>query len=164
MMKKIILIALVTLVASCGSTKVVRQAQKSIKGNWTLTSVTYDRAGTYNIKLLADAAKACFESSTWKFIPNDYKGTYVLDGASCNADIRHFKFDIQQVDPETGLYDFLLKPTDEKYKSVTNSGFRMQLSALSDTDMQWTQTINVEGKPFTISMNFNKADYESDGY
>jgi hypothetical protein len=57
---------------------------------------------------------------------------------------------------ETGLYDFLLKPTDAKSKSETNQGFRLSLKALSDTVMQWEQTVSVDGKPFTITMNFNK--------
>jgi hypothetical protein len=157
-MKKLFLVLIVTLAMSCGSTKVTRQAQRIIKGNWMLTSVTYDRAGTYDIKLLSDVSKACFELSTWQFVPNDFKGTYSIQKPGCNAGERYFKFDIQEVDPETGLYDFLLKPTDEKYKSETNRGFRLQLAALSDTAMEWQQTLKVDGAAFTISMNFEKAE------
>jgi hypothetical protein len=65
-------------------------------------------------------------------------------------------FSIQEVDATTGLYDFLLKPTNEKHKSTTNQGFRVELSALSETDMQWQQTVSLDGKPFTIYMNFKK--------
>ncbi len=157
-MKKIFLAILVTFAMSCGSTKVTRQAQRTIKGNWRLSSVTYDRSGTYDIKLLSDVSKACFESSTWQFVPNDYKGSYAIDKAACSPGERYFKFDIQEVDPATGLYDFLLKPTDEKYKSETNRGFRLQLSALTDTAMEWQQTLKVDGTPFTISMNFEKVE------
>ena len=69
---------------------------------------------------------------------------------------RNFVFTIQEVDPQTGLYDFLLKPTNEKHKSDTNQGFRLKLTSLSDAFMQWQQTVSVDGKPFTITMNFTK--------
>ena len=65
-------------------------------------------------------------------------------------------FTIQEIDAQTGLYDFLLKPTNEKGKSETNQGFRLSLTSLSDTTMQWQQTVSVDGSPFTITMNFNK--------
>ena len=55
-----------------------------------------------------------------------------------------------------GLYDFLLKPTNEKNKSETNQGYRVNLSQLSDTNMQWKQTVNLDGQPFVITMNFTK--------
>ena len=142
--------------ASCGTSKTVRTSKKVIKGDWTLNSISYSKAGTYNVTLLNDASKACFEGSTWKFIPNNNTGIYTINDASCLTGERNFVFTIQEVNAETGLYDFLLKPTNEKGKSETNQGFRLSLTSLSDTIMQWEQTVNVEGTPFTITMNFNK--------
>ncbi|PQV49430.1 lipocalin-like protein [Jejuia pallidilutea] len=150
------MLAFVSLLMACGSSKVIRQAENTLKGNWSLESVTYDRAGTYDITLLGDTSKACFQSSRWQFIPNDYKGNYSIINATCNTGNRYFKFDIQEVDATTGLYDFLLKPTNDKYKSDTNKGFRLKLTQLSDTNMQWQQSVSVEGKPFVINMNFTK--------
>ena len=141
---------------ACGTSKVVRVSRKVIKGNWTLSSITYSERGTYNVTLLNDAAKECFEGSTWQFIPNNNTGTYSITDANCPAGERNFVFTIQEVDQETGLYDFLLKPTNEKNKSETNQGFRLTLSSLSDNLMQWQQTVSVEGQPFVISMNFDK--------
>lgn len=152
------ILAFAGLLLSCGSTKTVRQAQKTIKGNWSLESITYDKTGVYNIKLLGDVSRECFVSSTWQFIPNDYKGNYSIINAECETGYRYFKFDIQEIDATTGLYDFLLKPTDEKYKSDTNQGFRLKLTQLSDTNMQWQQTVSAEGQPFTINMNFTKLE------
>lgn len=141
---------------SCATSKTVRVSKKTIKGNWTLSTITYSESGTYNISLLDDATQACFEGSSWQFTPNNNTGIYNINNAACSTGDRHFIFTIQEVDPETGLYDFLLKPTNAKGKSVTNSGYRMRLSQLSDTTMQWQQTVNVEGKPFVITMNYNK--------
>lgn len=144
------------LFLSCGTSKTVRTSKKVIKGNWILNSVTYNKTGTYNIQLLNDASKSCFEGSTWQFIPNNNTGVYSINGIDCTTGDRNFVFTIQEIDETTGLYDFLLKPTNEKNKSETNTGFRLRLSALSDTNMQWEQTVLVEGNPFTINMNFIK--------
>lgn len=156
-MKKIIYsICILLMVMSCGSSKTVRTSKKIIKGDWTLNSIIYNRTGTYNVTLLNDASKICFEGSTWQFIPNNNTGTYSINETSCSTGLRNFVFTIQEINAKTGLYDFLLKPTNEKSISETNQGFRLRLKALSDTVMQWEQTVLVDGKPFIITMNFNK--------
>ncbi len=150
-------LALAIVFSACGASKTVRLSRKVIKGSWTLNTITYSAAGTYNVTLLSDATKECFEGSTWQFVPNNNTGTYAISDANCSAGQRYFVFTIQEIDPETGLYDFLLKPTNEKYKSDTKQGFRLKLTSLSDSVMQWQQSLTVEGKPFTISMNFSKS-------
>ena len=156
MTKTIVLLTLTIILSACGASKTVRVSKKVIKGNWTLNTITYSEKGTYKVSLLDDASKECFEGSTWHFIPNNNTGIYNITDSNCSAGERHFVFTIQEVDAETGLYDFLLKPTNEKHKSETNKGFRLKLSSLSDTMMQWQQTVVVEGKPFIITMNFDK--------
>ena len=155
-MKRIGIIVLILSLVACGSSKTVRTSKKVIKGDWTLSSITYNAEGTYNISLFNDASSVCFENSVWKFIPNNNTGIYVIDNAQCSAGNRHFIFTIDEVDETTGLYDFLLKPTDEKGKSATNKGFRLALTSLSETDMQWQQTVFVDGDRFVINMNFTK--------
>lgn len=155
-MKRILLLLITISMMSCGGTKTIRTSKKVIKGNWSLNSITYSQSGTYNVTLFDDASKMCFEGSTWQFIPNNNSGIYTINGAGCPTGERNFVFTIQEVDETTGLYDFLLKPTNAKNKSETNQGFRLNLSSLSETDMQWKQTLTVDGKPFTITMNFSK--------
>lgn len=155
-MKRILLLLITISLISCGTSKTVRTSKKVIKGEWTLNSISYSKAGTYNVTLLNDVSKACFEGSTWQFIPNNNTGIYTINNSGCSTGERHFMFTIQEVNAETGLYDFLLKPTNEKGKSETNQGFRLSLASLSETAMQWQQSVSVEGSPFTITMNFNK--------
>lgn len=158
-MKKIaILFTLMMVLGSCTATKTVRASKKVIKGNWVLNTITYNQAGKYNVTLLNDASKECFEGSSWQFIPNNNTGIYSLSKTNCPLDERYFIFTIQEIDPNTGLYDFLLKPTNEKKKSeINNSGFRLQLTHISGETMQWQQTVYLEGKPFKINMNFSKT-------
>lgn len=155
-MKKLLIILLSAGLLSCGTSKTVRDSRKTIKGDWTLSTITYSQAGTYSVSLLNDVSKDCFEGSSWSFVPNNNTGTYNITNAGCATGERYFVFTIQEINETTGLYDFLLKPTNEKHKSETNQGFRLRLSALSDNNMQWQQTVTVEGQPFTITMNFIK--------
>ena len=157
-MKKLsLLLILSVFLASCNTSKVVTASKKTIKGDWTLTSVTYNQEGKFNVELLDEAPKACFEGSTWSFVPNNSTGRYTINGNNCPNGERYFIFKIQEVDAQTGLYAFLLKPTDAKNKSVTNSGYRLKLTELSEAEMQWQQTVSVDGEPFIISMNFSKS-------
>ena len=155
-MKHFITILVAVCLLSCGASKTVRESKKVIKGNWILTSVNSSAIGDLRITLLNDATKDCFENSSWQFIPNNNTGLYTLSGTNCDMQDRYFVFTIDEVDETTGLYDFLLKPTNEKGKSETNVGFRMKLTSLTDTSMKWQQTVSLDGKPIQINMNFTK--------
>ncbi len=156
-MKKLILFTFLAItLISCGVSKTVKQSKKTIKGDWLLENISYSDTGTFNVNLLNDTSATCFEGSSWHFISNNNTGSYIVNGETCPIGERYFVFTIQEIDPETGLYDFLLKPTDEKNKSEDNRGFRLQLKQLSESSMLWGQTVTLEGKPFTIYMNFSK--------
>ena len=156
-MKKILmLLVLAATVLSCGTPKTVIESKKVIKGDWTLDNITYSESGTFTVKLLNDTSRECFEGSTWKFISNNNEGKYTINNGDCPTGERNFIFTIQEVNKESGLFDFLLKPTDAKHKSADGTGFRLKLARLSDASMRWEQTVSLEGKPFTITMNFSK--------
>ncbi len=157
-MKQLIVLLLAVSLVSCGASKTVRTSKKVIKGEWTLSTISYSEVGTYNVTLLNDVSKDCFKGSAWSFIPNNNTGKYSINNANCATGDRNFIFTIQEIDPVTGLYDFLLKPTDSKGKSQNNVGFRLKLTLLTESNMVWEQTLSVDGKPFTISMNFAKEN------
>lgn len=155
-MKKIAIVLITFCFLACGASKTVRDSRKTIKGNWILTSIKSSAIGDLKITLLNDAEKACFENSSWQFIPNNNTGLYTLSGTNCSAEQRYFVFTIDEVDEATGLYNFLLKPTNQKGKSESNAGFRLELKSLTESNMQWQQIVTLDGKPITINMNFTK--------
>ncbi len=158
-MKKLIVLAVVAMTAlSCGTPKTVTESRKIIKGYWALDNISYSESGEFNVSLLGDTSKECFEGSTWRFIPNNNTGVYTINNPDCPTGDRNFIFTIQEIDPTTGLYDFLLKPTNAKGKSADDVGFRLQLAQLNESSMRWEQTVNLEGSPFTINMNFTKIN------
>lgn len=158
-MKKILILALIAATAfSCGTPKTVQESKKVIKGYWTLDNITYDSSGTYNVTLFNDTSVECFEGSTWRFIPNNNTGTYNIDNPDCPTGERNFIFTIIEIDPASGLYDFMVKPTNAKGKSDTNAGFRLRLAQLNESSMRWEQTVTLDGKPFKININFSKIN------
>uniref|UniRef100_UPI0030DC8F0C lipocalin family protein n=1 Tax=Bizionia echini TaxID=649333 RepID=UPI0030DC8F0C len=132
-MRHLIILVLTLSLLSCGTSKVVRDSEKDLKGNWTLNSFNYSKTGSFAVNLFNDTSTDCFEGSTWEFIPNNNSGTYEINSSDCVTGPRKFKFFIQEIDAATGLYDFMLKPVNAKGKSETNQGFRLRLNALSET-------------------------------
>jgi len=156
-MKKIVLVLMTLSLVACGSTKTVTPAPKKvIKGDWTLSDISYSEEGEFDVTLLNEDTKECFEGSKWNFISNNNTGSYFIEGTDCNAGLRNFIFTIQKIDDQSGLYDFLIKPTDAKGKSMTNQGFRLKLVSISETSMTWEQHLTVDDAPFVITWQFAK--------
>ena len=156
-MKKLtVLIGFLLCLTACGSSEVVREARKTMNGNWTLTSVDYPgNTSNVEVALLSDASSECFRNSQWDFISNNNTGTYVLDGEDCGEQPRFFNWGIE--DDKGEPYSLTLKPTDSRKNSTAqNHGFRLNLVNLSQNQMIWEQTVQFEGSPFTIRMNFIK--------
>ncbi len=158
-MKKItLMLVAIALLIACAAPKTVQESKKILKGYWTLDTITYSETGTFTVTVFGDTSRECFQGSNWRFIPNNNSGLYTINDSNCPTGERHFIFAIQEMDKETGLYDFLLKPTDAKHKSDDNKGFRLRLAKLTNNTMKWEQTVSLEGKPFTIYMNFSKIE------
>lgn len=158
-MKKLFVFAVFAAVLlSCGTPKTVQESRKIIKGYWSLDNISYSESGTFNVTIFNDTSKECFEGTAWRFIPNNNTGIYTVNNSNCPIGDRNFIFDIQEMDVNSGLYDFLLKPTNAKGKSDDNRGFRVRLAQLNDSSMRWEQTVTLDGKPFKITMNFSKIN------
>ncbi|MFD0975695.1 lipocalin [Salinimicrobium gaetbulicola] len=157
-MKKIaLMLFMLGALVSCGTSAVVKEANATMKGDWVLSSITYPGNETaFKVTLFNDVSSECLENSSWKFVSNNNTGSYVLSGMNCGNETRFFRWSIKEVNAEAGNYDFMLKPTDEDYKSATDQGFRINLTNLDGNQMVWEQTITFEGEPFTIRMNFYK--------
>ncbi|GET45079.1 lipocalin family protein [Capnocytophaga felis] len=163
-MKRFIFLLFASVLASCAGFSVVSNpkpskssvSNKIIDGKWMLESITHNQRGKFEITLLNDTSKECFEGSTWEFTPNNNRGTYNITKEDCSTGERNFVFVIQRKIGTSGYYEFMLKPTNEEYQSETNKGVTLQLTHLSERTMIWEQTVSIEGKPFVISMNFVK--------
>ncbi|SDB38263.1 Lipocalin-like domain-containing protein [Flavobacteriaceae bacterium MAR_2010_188] len=151
---------LITLIAfctimSCSLSKTEREARNTIDGTWVLNSVTYDATGNFNVELFNDTSAKCFEMSKWFFRSNNSTGSYEIVNADCPTGTRNIRWSAVEVGKDTQDYDFTMKLVDEKYRDKQeDTGFRMNLKYLDANTMTITQTVNFEGAPFKINMNF----------
>lgn len=158
-MKKIAIIIFAAVVmASCGGSAVVQEARGTMNGSWTLTSITFPgNEENLEVTLLDNIPARCLENSQWSFISNNNTGSFETSGLNCDDGPNFFIWSINETNATTGNYDLMFKPTDEDFESTMgNAGYRIDLSNVSADQMVWEQTVQFEGEPFTIQMNFNK--------
>ena len=65
-----------------------------MKGDFEITSVDYDK--NFKVKPFDEGADAqCFVGSHWRLIPNNYSGSYTLNGGGdCPSVIQPIKFEV----------------------------------------------------------------------
>lgn len=149
-MKKIILIfAFAAILTSCKSA-LDTKSQGGIKGNWIITNVSYSGSDVIKVNSFNIAEAKCFESSQWKFVPNNNTGTMQLTKAGCPA----FSSPIVWTITKSG--DFTLKITEgDKAKNVSQ-GYFLKVRNQTETSFQLVDNVNVGGKNTEIVYQFVK--------
>lgn len=155
MKKTFLFLLLIGLLTSCGSTKIERQAQRTFKGDWTLTNIELPSA-LVDVTLFDDADSRCFENSDWHFVSNNNTGSYMLNDQNCTSGEREFNWNVQEKTNEGHFY-FSLKPeVDGSNARKVRKGYRLKLVSLDENQMLWEETVSYQGKLFTIRMSFIK--------
>jgi len=129
-MKKVLAIGILSLAMfSCKTSTNTKNAvptQIKLKGEWTLTNVSYPSG--YNVTSFNVADAKCFEGSQWKFVSNNNSGTVTLNNNSAKCPQWNSKiiWNIKQDD------SFNLKFIgDDKAKHVT-TGYNLTVSNITD--------------------------------
>ncbi|MCG6189556.1 lipocalin family protein [Maribellus maritimus] len=158
MKRNLFFLCLSLLFVACSTTKQVRTAQKGLKGDWTLSSVTTDKGNIVSIKTLFNQASPdCFEGSSWSFVSNNNSGTYNFEGANCDNSTHSIKWFMEENDDEVFfLWKFI--PEGMKPKDVT-AGYKLKLLSESETEFVLAQDASFEGNMMTIYYQFVKSQY-----
>ncbi|TRW24881.1 hypothetical protein FMM05_09255 [Flavobacterium zepuense] len=139
---------LVVLFASCGSLD--QKAQVGIKGNWTISNVSYPGSDYIKVTSFDVADSKCFVGSSWNFISNNNKGTMTLTNSSCPA----FSSPIVWTVTKEGTFN--LKITEgEKAKRVTQ-GYILQIRNQTESSFQLVDNVTVGGKTVEVTYQFSK--------
>lgn len=165
-MKKLIISTLAgaALVVSCktagtattGTSKgAVAQAQRAeflkMKGTWQITSVDYDKG--YKVKPFNEGADAqCFVGSQWVLIPNNYTGSYTINGGSgCPSVIQPIKFEVVNGN------EFKFKKITDGTKAKENvTGYSLTLADQSADHFTLQQNVPANGEIVKVLYNFQK--------
>lgn len=143
------------ILASCSTAKTA-QANRAeflkLKGDWEITSVDYDK--NYRVRPFDEGADAqCFVGSHWRLIPNNYSGSYVLNGGgSCPSVTQPIKFEV--VNGSEFKFKKLLDGT--KAKAVV-SGYSLQLENQSTDQFSLVQNIPSNGQNVRVVYNFQRV-------
>ena len=147
-----------TLLLSCKSTsvtntKVDNAVEVKMKGNWTITSVTYPGSEYIKVNSFSVADSQCFVGSTWNFISNNNKGSMALTKANCPS----FSSPITWFINKDG--QFVMKILDAGIKSKkVKEGYVLYIDNQTNTSFQLLDRIEVGGKLTNVVYQFNKSN------
>jgi hypothetical protein len=155
MKKVILLIAFSVLILSCKSksatnTRLDSKTQVGMKGNWTISSVTYPNSNVIKVTSFDLADSKCFVGSTWKFISNNNKGDLSLNSPSCTA----YSTPITWFINKEG--QFVMKILDESKAKRVKSGYVLRVANLTDNSFQLIDNIDVAGKATEVVYQFSR--------
>ncbi|MCX8532951.1 lipocalin family protein [Chryseobacterium luquanense] len=159
-MKKLLLAGIVgtsLFAVSCSTVNKAKDAQAvrseflKMKGDWQIVSINYDKQ--YKIKPFDEGADAqCFVGSHWRFIPNNYSGSYTLNGGgSCPKLIQAIKVDIKG---DTFTFKKIADGTKAKQNTA---GYTLNVIN-SDTDQfSLEQNVPFDGNSIKVVYNFERT-------
>lgn len=142
------------LLTSCESAKVAQQNRVeylNMKGQWQLTSVDYDK--NYKVQPFDENADIqCFVGSVWNLVPNNYTGSYQLNGgAGCPSVNQRIEWHMN------GANEFMFKKIADGTKAKQNlSGYKLYLLNRTDNTFSLSQTVPSDNGTMNITYNFTK--------
>lgn len=138
---------------SVTSTKVDNKIERTMKGNWTITSVDFTGSEYMSVNSFEIADSKCFEGSTWKFISNNNKGEMMLNNVS--ASCPSFGSPISWFVNKEG--QFVLKILDAGLKAKkVRDGYVLNIGNMTENSFQLMDRVMIGGKSTEVVYNFQK--------
>jgi hypothetical protein len=156
-MKKIILLTLLAIaMVNCKpkekivGTTVDNKTERVIKGNWTISAVTYPGQDYIKVTSFDIADSKCFVGSKWKFITNNNKGEMALNNAGCTSFSSPITFYINNESK------FVMKILNETKSKKVTEGYILNVANVSENSFQLVDKANVGGKGIDVVYQFNR--------
>ena len=155
-MKKTTLLFIVLFVVSCKTSTPKKNTSKFIlSDNWLLKKVSYLEPNMYDKTILFnDATNQCFKDSRWQFNPTNNNGTYSINDLYCTIGKRKLSYRFLKKEEKTGYSNIVL--TAENKAGIAKH-YRIKVTKLSATTMQWHYVVYIKSKRHTINMLFERV-------
>ena len=156
MKKSVMLLFLAVIFIGCKpkqtvtNTKLDTKMEVAIKGNWTITSVTFPGSDYIKVNSFDLADSKCFVGSTWKFISNNNKGEMALANASCTA----FSSPITWYVNKDG--NFVMKIINDTKAKKVLEGYVLTIANATESGFQLIDKVNVGGQYVNVTYQFNR--------
>ncbi|KGO84333.1 hypothetical protein Q763_00885 [Flavobacterium beibuense F44-8] len=148
-MKKVLFLCMcVIALASCSSLD--QKSQVGIKGNWTISQVSYPGSDYIKVTSFDVADSQCFVGSSWKFVSNNNTGEMSLAKAGCPS------FTSPIVWSVTKEGAFTLKITEGEKAKRVSQGYYLQVRNQTESSFQLVDKVNVGGKTVDVVYQFNR--------
>jgi hypothetical protein len=158
-MKKLLLLLSCTIVfiacksTSATSTKLDQKSEVKIKGNWTISAVTYPGSEYIKVNSFSIADSQCFVGSNWNFISNNNKGNMTLTKSNCPA----FASPITWFINKEGQFVMKILDAGLKAKKV-KEGYILFIANQTENSFQLLDKIEVGGKMTNVVYQFEKTN------
>ena len=132
------------------NTKLDTKLEVAIKGNWTVTSVTYPGSDYIKVNSFDLADSKCFVGSTWKFISNNNKGEMALTNATCTS----FSSPITWYINKEG--NFVMKIINDTKAKKVLEGYILTIANSTENSFQLMDKVNVGGQLVNVTYQFSR--------
>lgn len=136
---------------SAVSTKVDNRVQSSLKGNWTIQSVTYPNSNVFKVNSFQLADSQCFVGSAWKLVANNDSGTMSIEKGGCPS----FSSPIKWYINKDGQFVLKVLNAGEKAKRVKD-GYVLSVANVTESSFQLVDVVDIAGKQTNIVYQFVK--------
>ena len=146
--------SVILLIISCKTntaTKVDNSTERSIKGNWEITSVKYPGSDVIKVNSFNIADAQCMVGSEWKLVSNNNTGTMIVQKSGCPS----FESPITWFINKDGNFVMKILDTGEKAKRV-QEGYILTVSNISENNFDLIDKINVGGKMTDVVYSFRR--------
>jgi len=150
MKKFLALCMMVAMFASCGSLD--QKSQVGLKGNWTISNVSYPGSDYIKVTSFDVADSKCFVGSSWNFISNNNKGTLSLTSSASGCP--SFTSPIVWTITKAGSFNFKITE-GEKAKRVTE-GYTLAIRNQTESSFELVDNVSVGGKTVEVVYSFSK--------
>lgn len=153
-MKKNLLLVLIAIsLIACKSqsvtnTKVDNKVERVIKGNWTITNVSFPGSDYMTVKSFEIDDSKCFVGSNWSFVSNNNTGTMTL--SKCSG----FSSPITWFINKEG--NFVMKILNEEKAKKVGSGYVLNVANVTDSTFELLQNINIGDSIKQVTYQFQK--------
>ena len=138
---------------SATTTKLDRKSEMAIKGNWTITSVTYPGSDYIKVNSFQLADSKCFEGSSWKFVSVNNSGEMTITKSDCPSLSSPIKWFVNK----DGEFVLKVLNAGEKAKKVRDR-YVLKLAAQTEQSFQLIDKINVGTKATDVVYQFQKVN------
>jgi hypothetical protein len=141
--------------SAAGTTQSISKG--SVKGNWIVTDIRFEGIPAHSkVNVFDQASFSCFKGSQW-VLPSNANGSYTLSSTDdgCSTATQPIVWSLYK---EGGIDMFQFKKvgTGLKAKNVTE-GYRVQITSLSNTTMEWKAFVNYEDKSGSIIYTLQRS-------